>query len=178
MFSGFASHTFRISSRSISVSAAWRASQAASGVMSGMSDRSKTRFSLHSMAVWPSFLQFLHFTGGLSGHSFAACPSFWQIRQVPLKGRATFGFGQSAFEWPSSPQLKQPLPDLGAAASFVPVTSLEPSIAAFFPASHDPSSFFQAVPAESSFCQTSPEVVSSFFQLEPAASSILVSSVG
>lgn len=40
----------------------------------------------------------------LSGQSLAKCPSFPQIRQVPLN--AAGGFGQFAFLWPVSPQLK------------------------------------------------------------------------
>lgn len=35
----------------------------------------------------PSFLQFLQTSAGFSGHSAAGCPSWLQIRQVPLKTR-------------------------------------------------------------------------------------------
>lgn len=46
--------------------------------------------------VLPSILQFLHTSGGLSGHWEAGWPSWLQTRQVPLKTR---GLVHSALLW-------------------------------------------------------------------------------
>ena len=60
------------------------------------------------MIFLPPSAQFLQSLGGAVGHTEARWPTWSQRRQLPVNSRATAGLGQSAFEWPSSPQLKQP----------------------------------------------------------------------